>query len=168
MSSILIWKMSWLILSPSGTCKNLYLPQCVLNVVSSDASFVRSILKKALMPSTLENLVAPVRTCGISSRVGSFVILLDDGSVQVIWVKRYSQLAICLFGISQRTDPLVWAPSVLWWSPDEPFLLAPFWSLLCIQWELSVFCVELVGLSGLSWCCILTWHDHDAVKAFGE
>ena len=69
MSSIHIWNISWLILSLNGTCKNLYLPRCVLNVVNSDASFVRFIPKNALLPSTLENLVAPVRTCVISSRL---------------------------------------------------------------------------------------------------
>ena len=50
-------------LSPNGTRKNLYLPRCVLNVVNNDTSSVRCIPKKALLPSTLENLVAPVRTC---------------------------------------------------------------------------------------------------------
>ena len=70
LSSIHIWKMSWLILSPSGTYKNLCLPRWVLNVVNNDASSVRCILKKALLPSTLEKLVAHVRMCAISSRVG--------------------------------------------------------------------------------------------------
>ena len=46
MSSIHIWKMSWLILSPNGTCRNLYLPRCVLNVVNNDASSVRCIQRK--------------------------------------------------------------------------------------------------------------------------
>ena len=71
MSSILIWKISWLILSPNGTHKYLYLPRCVLNVMRSEASSVRCIPKKALLLSTLENLVAPVRTWAISSRVGA-------------------------------------------------------------------------------------------------
>ena len=71
MSSILIWKMSWDIFSPKGTCKNLYLLRWVLNVVRSDTSSIRYILKKALLPSTLENLVASVRTWAISSRVGA-------------------------------------------------------------------------------------------------
>ena len=71
MSSILIWKMSWLILSPNGTCRNLYLPRCVLNVARSEAAFVRCIPKNALLPSTLKNLVAPVSTWAISSRVGA-------------------------------------------------------------------------------------------------
>ena len=65
MSSILIWKMSWLILSPNGTCRNLYLLRCVLNVVRSEAASVKCIPKNALLPSTLENLVAPVSTCVI-------------------------------------------------------------------------------------------------------
>ena len=71
MSSILIWKMSWDIFSLKGTRKNRYLPRWVLNVVRSDASSVRCILKKALLPSTLENLVAPVRMCAISLRLGA-------------------------------------------------------------------------------------------------
>ena len=71
MSSILIWKISWLILSPNGTWRNLYLQRCVLNVVRSEASSVRCIPKKALLPSTLENLVAPVSTWIISMRVGA-------------------------------------------------------------------------------------------------
>ena len=66
-----IWKISWDIFSPKGTCKNLYLLRWVLNVIRSDASSVRCILKKALLPSTFENLVAPVRTWAISSRVGA-------------------------------------------------------------------------------------------------
>ena len=75
MSSILIQKISWLILSPNGTWRNLYLPMCVLNVVRSEAASVRCILKKALLPSTLENLVAPVSTWAISSRVGALWFL---------------------------------------------------------------------------------------------
>ena len=71
MSSILIWKISWLILSPNGTQRNLYLPRCVLNVVRSEASSVKCIPKKALLLSTLENLVAPVSTWAIPSRVGA-------------------------------------------------------------------------------------------------
>ena len=71
MSSILIWKMSWDIFSLKGTCKNRYLLRWVLNVVRSDASSDRCILKKALLPSTLENLVASMRTWAISSRVGA-------------------------------------------------------------------------------------------------
>ena len=70
-SSILIWKMSWDIFSLKGTCKNQYLPRWVLNVVRSDVSSIRYIPKKALLLSTLENLVAPVRTWAISSRVGA-------------------------------------------------------------------------------------------------
>ena len=71
MSSILIWKMSWDIFGLKGTCKNLYLLRWVLNVVRSDASSVRCIPKKALLLSTLENLVAPMRMWAISSRVGA-------------------------------------------------------------------------------------------------
>ena len=57
-SSILIWKISWLIFKPNGTHRNLYHPKCVLKVIRSDVFFVRCIPKKALLPSTLENLVA--------------------------------------------------------------------------------------------------------------
>ena len=78
MSSILIWKMSWDIFSPKGTRKNLYLPRWVLNIVRSDASSVRCILKKALLPSTLENLVAPMRTVGYLLEGWCFVVLMDD------------------------------------------------------------------------------------------
>ena len=63
--------MSWDIFSLKGTHKNLYLLRWVLNVIRSDASSVRCIPKKALLPLTLENLVAPVRTWAISSRVGA-------------------------------------------------------------------------------------------------
>ena len=72
MSSILIWKISCDILSPKETHRNLYLLRWMFNVVRSEASSVRCILKKALLLSTLENLVAPVRTWAISSRVGAF------------------------------------------------------------------------------------------------
>ena len=71
MSSILIWKISCEILSPKGTRRNLYLPRWVLNIVRSEASSVRCIPKKALLPYTLENLVAPVKKWAISSRVGA-------------------------------------------------------------------------------------------------
>ena len=70
MSSILIWKISCDILSPKGTHRNVYLPRWVLNIVRSEASSERCI-PKALLLSTLENLVAPVRTWAISSRVGT-------------------------------------------------------------------------------------------------
>ena len=70
-SSILIWKISWLILSPNGTQRNLYLPRCLLNVMRSEAASVRCIPKNALLASTLESFVAPVRTWAISSRVGA-------------------------------------------------------------------------------------------------
>ena len=81
MSSILIWKISCDILSPKGTHRNLYLLRWVLNVVRSEASSERCIPKKALLLSTLENLV------------------------QVLGVKAYPQLAICLFGVHQAADP---------------------------------------------------------------
>ena len=71
MSSIHIWKMSWLILSPNGTWRNLYLLRCVLNVMRSEDASIRCIPKNALLPSTLENFVAPVRTWAISLRVGA-------------------------------------------------------------------------------------------------
>ena len=55
-------KISCDILSPKGTHRNLYLLRWVLNIVRSDASSVRCIPKKALLLSTLKNLVAPMRT----------------------------------------------------------------------------------------------------------
>ena len=60
-----------LILSPNGTQSNLYLPRFVLNIMRSEAASVRFIPKKALLPSTLKNLVAPVSTWVISLRVGA-------------------------------------------------------------------------------------------------
>ena len=70
-SSICIWNMSWLVFSLNGILRNQYLPRCVLNIVNSEAAFVRCIPKNALLRSTLENFVAPVRMCAISSRVGA-------------------------------------------------------------------------------------------------
>ena len=35
----------------------------------------------------------------------SLVVLTDDGSVQVLGIKAYPQLAICLFGVCQAADP---------------------------------------------------------------
>ena len=40
------------------------------------------------------------------------VILTDDCLVQVLGVKAYPQLAICLFGVCQAAGPMVWAQSV--------------------------------------------------------
>ena len=42
----------------------------------------------------------------------SFVVLMDDGLVEILWVKADPQLAICLFGVGQQADQ-VWAPSVV-------------------------------------------------------
>ena len=40
-----------------------------------------------------------------------FVVLMDDGLVEVLRVKAYSQFAICLLWVHQAADPW-WAQSV--------------------------------------------------------
>ena len=69
MSSILIWKISWLILSPNDTWRKTCWGVCWM--LWSEAASVRCIPKKAMLLSTLENLVAPVSTWAISLRVGA-------------------------------------------------------------------------------------------------
>ena len=98
MSSILIWKMSCDIFSPKGTHKNLYLPRWVLNVMRSDASSVRCILKKALLLSTLENLVAPVMTWAISLRVGALWFSWMIALFRSLGSRHILSLPFALFG----------------------------------------------------------------------
>ena len=105
MSSILIWKISWDIFSPKGTHKNRYLLRWVLNVVRSDASSVRCILKKALLPSTFENLVAPVRTWAISSRVGALWFSWMMALFRSLGSRHILSLPFAFFGIHQAADP---------------------------------------------------------------
>ena len=72
MSSILIWKMSW------AHCESKWYTSeiCTCLVVCWTSWGVELPLsgvspKNTLLPSTLENFVAPVRTWAISSRVGA-------------------------------------------------------------------------------------------------
>ena len=145
MSSICIWKISWDIFSPKGTRKNLYLPRWVLNVVRSDASSVRCIPKKALLPLTFENLVAPWEH-GLSPRglgpCGSHEWWPCLGP----WGQGKS--SACHLPSLDTSDcwPTVWALSVWWWFSDGPSLLTPSWSPPCTRWAPSVCRAGLVGL----------------------
>ena len=152
MLSILIWKISCDILSPKGTFRNLYLPRWVLNIVRSEASSVRCIPKKALLPSTFKNLVAPVRTWAISSRVGALwfsqmialfkslgsrhILNLPFAFLGYIRLLTHGVGSVCLVMILCQTISA------------NSFLQSP----LCTQWELSIFHAGLVGWLGLSWC----------------
>ena len=126
MSSILIWKISWDIFSLKGTRKNLYLLRWVLNVVRSDASSVRCILKKALLTSTFENLVAPMRTWAISSRVGALWFSRMIALFRSLGSRQILSLPFTFFGYVR----------LLTHSRSPP----------CTQWAPSVCCAGLVGL----------------------
>ena len=105
MSSILIWTISWLILSPNGTWRNLYLLRCVLNVMRSEAASVRCIPKKALLPSTLENLVASVSTWAISSRVGALWFSRMIALFKSFGLRHILNLPFAFLGVCERADP---------------------------------------------------------------
>ena len=60
-----------------------------------------------------------------------------------------------LFWVMSMNWPMVLVQSVSQWFPVEPSHQALFRPYSCILWNFYVFCVELVGLSGLFWCCIL-------------
>ena len=81
MSSILIWKISWLILSLNGTLRNLYLPKCVLNIVSSDASFVRCIPKNDFVAIDFGEFGGSCENMCYLFKGWSFVILMDYGFI---------------------------------------------------------------------------------------
>ena len=98
MSSICIWKMSWLILSPKGTRRNQYLPRCMLNVVSNDACSVICILKNALFPSTFENFVAPVNSWAIFSRVSALCFSLMIALFRSLGLGQILNLLFGFFG----------------------------------------------------------------------
>ena len=108
MSSIHIWKMSWLILSPNGTQRKQYLPRCVLNVVSSDAFSVRCIPKNALLPSTFKNLVAPVSMCAISSRVGALWCSHMIALFRSFRSRQILNLMLGFFQVHQQAYPWCW------------------------------------------------------------
>ena len=131
MSSICIWKMSWLILSPNGTQRKWYLPRCMLNIVSRDALLVRCILKNALLLSTFENLVAPVSMCVISLRVGALwfshmiALFRSFGSRQIL------NLPLVFFGyVSELTQGV----------GSVCFAMIPWWNISFSSFSISTLC----------------------------
>ena len=61
--------------------------------------------REALLPSTLENLVAPMRMWAISLRVGALWFSWMIALFRSLGVKAYSQLAVCLLWVCQAADP---------------------------------------------------------------
>ena len=161
MSSIHIWKMSWLILSPNGTQRKWYLPRCVLNVVSKDAFSVRCIRKMPCFHLPLRIwLLRWVRVLFPRESVlyGALVWLLCwdpsdlDKSSTCRWVSLDTLMSL----------PMVLVLSVLLWCLGGPFRSAPFRSLLCARWALSIFRVVRAVCWGRFWCHILlTCHLFD-------
>ena len=97
--------MSWLILRPNGTWRNRYLPRCMLNVVSKDACSVRCIPENALFPSTLENVVAPVNSWAISSRVSALWFSLMIALFRSFGSRQILNLLLGFFQICQWAYP---------------------------------------------------------------
>ena len=119
MSSIHIWKMSWLIFSPNGTHRKQYLPRCVLNIVSSDACLVRCIPKNVLFPSTFENLIAPVSAWAISSSVGALWFSLIMALLRSLGLRQILSLPFGFFGyVSMLTHGVgsVCFTMIPWWT----------------------------------------------------
>ena len=107
MSSILIWKISWIVLSPNGTWRNLYLLRCVLNVVRSEACSCQVHSKESFVAVHLGKFGHSCDYMAYLLKGWSLVILMDDGFVQVLWVEAHPQLAVCFLGVCERADP--------WW-----------------------------------------------------
>ena len=146
MSSIRIWKMSWDIFSPKGTRKNLYLLRCVLNVVRSDASSIRCIPKKALLPSTFENLVAPMRTWAISSRVGALWFSQMMALFRSLGSRQILSLLLAFFGYIRLLTHGVGSVCLVMILLIRPSLPTPSRSPPCTRWAPSVCRAGLVGL----------------------
>ena len=95
------------------------------------------------------------------------VILADDGFIQVLGVKAYSQLAIGLLGICQAPDP--WGGLSL--LGDDSLLdhlcYLLFYLLLVLDGNFPPSVLDW-GDSGVSLDVILTAHVSNAVKAVGE
>ena len=72
------------------------------------------------------------------------VILTDDGFVQVLWVEVYPQLAICLLGVCERTDPRC---GLSLFRDDS------------LTYQLSQLFLDLLVLNGNFLSSVLYWKD---------
>ena len=166
-SSILIWKMSWLILSPNGTCRNLYLPRCVLNVMRSDSCLRQVHPKECFVAVHFGEFCCSCENMGYLLKGWCLVVLMDDGFIQVLWVEAYPQLAICLLGVCERADP--WCGLSLFGDDSLMYHLSQlFLDLLLVldgnfpssvlYWKDCRVCLDV----------IFSWHVTYAVEAVRE
>ena len=146
MSSICIWKMSWLILSQNRTHRNRYLSRCVLNVVSSDVCSVRCIPKNAFFPSTLENFVAPDNYVDNLFRSWCFMVFSEYCFVQILWVETNSQLTVVVSLDTSMRLPMVLALFILQVFLDQPCHSTLSRFQLCTGWAPCIFCAGWVVL----------------------
>ena len=144
MSSILIWKISCDILSPKETRRNLYLLRWVLNIVRSEASSVRCIPKKVLLPSTLENLVAPVRTWATSLRVVALWFSWMIALFKSLGLRHILNLLFAFLGYVRLLTYGVGLVCLVM-IPCQTISANSFLISLCTQWELSIFCAGTGG-----------------------
>ena len=76
----------------------------MLNVVRSEASS-KMDPKEGLVTIYLGESGGSCEDMGDLLKGWSLVLLMDDDFVQVLGIKAYPQLAICLFGVHQADDP---------------------------------------------------------------
>ena len=146
---------------------NLYLPRCVLNVVRSEAASIRCIPKKALLPSTLENLVAPVSTWAISSRVGALWFSQMMALLKSFGLRHTLNLPFAFLGYVRELTHGVGSVCLVMipWCTSSPSF---FFNLLLVldgnflssvlYWKDCRVCLNV----------IISWHVTYAVKAVGE
>ena len=161
-SSIHIWKMSWLILSPNGTRRKRYLPRCVLNIVSSDALSVRCIPKNALLPSTFENLVALVSMCAISPRVGTLWCSRMIALFRSFRSRQILNLPLVFLGMSASL-PMVSVLSVSLWYLGGPSRSALFDLRFVLDWHLASSMLYW-WYARVGFDVIFTWHVTYLIK----
>ena len=138
--------------------------RCVLNIKRSEAASVRCIPKNALLPSTLENLVAPVSTWAISLRVGALwfsqmmALFKSFGSSHIL------NLPFAFLGYVRELTHGVGSVCLVMipWCTMSPssFSISSLYSMgtSMLYWKDGRVCFDV----------IFSWHVTYTVKAVGE
>ena len=105
MSSILIWKTSWLILSPNRYMEKSLPAKVCVEFCEEWSCLCQVHSKESLVAVHFGEFGCSCEYMGYLLKGWCLVVLTDDGFVQVLWVEAYPQLAICLLGACERADP---------------------------------------------------------------
>ena len=164
MSSILIWKISWLIVSPKGTCRKSVPSEVGVECCEEWSFFCQVHPKECFV------VVYFGKFCGSCENMGYLlkVLCVSHGWWLCLYPLGQGKFSTChlpSWGMWESW-PLGWAQSVWWWFLDEPSLPL-FLDLLVLDgnfpssvlnWRDCRVCLDV----------ILPWYVSDAVKTVGK